>query len=154
MTDLLVGVLLDDGKEFVVDITGVTATPAVPSKFAIGSRVRVTNADKSYPKFDDLAKTLNLSKFAIGRKAVAKTMGIVVGSCVHPVDSSITVIAVRGEDGAEFLFDSLGIELAPASSNAWPIGARITVSNSDKVQRDFCFHFNIPLVVLSCMKFG
>ena len=78
-----IGVLLDSGNEFVVDSAGITQAPSISKKFPAGCRVRARNADKLYPKFDEMAKTLCLGKFVINSKPASGICATVLGSCIE-----------------------------------------------------------------------
>eukprot|EP01010_Urceolus_cornutus_P005021 NODE_846_length_1287_cov_266.356220_g644_i0.p1 GENE.NODE_846_length_1287_cov_266.356220_g644_i0~~NODE_846_length_1287_cov_266.356220_g644_i0.p1 ORF type:complete len:385 (-),score=108.63 NODE_846_length_1287_cov_266.356220_g644_i0:132-1232(-) len=133
MSELIFGVRTDDGRDFVLDAAGLTLTPNVSAQLPTGARVRVTNPDKTFSKFDSVAEKLNLGKWTAGNKPAEGTVGVVVGSVHHPSDEAVTIVGLRSEAGIDFLVEAEGLTIAPSASKALPNGTIVSVVNADKV---------------------
>lgn len=77
---LVIGVRTETGQEFLVGEDGLDLVPHEDSDFPFGTRVKVTDIGKVYPKFDEKAFQMALTRWVNGEKPSTVLTGKVLGS--------------------------------------------------------------------------
>lgn len=156
----VIGIRTAKGQDFVIAPEGLELVSNASEKYPVGARVYITSVDKLYPKMEDVAKTLGLSRWVSGAKpiipqvpaaptgeansdesapkkrklnrALMTCAGEVRGSTHHP-DGEIIIVGVRTETGQEFLVAEDGLQLIPNEHADFPFGTRVKIADTGKV---------------------
>lgn len=77
---IVVGVRTETGQEFLVAEDGLEGIPQEDADFPCGARVKITDTGKTYPKFDEKAYQMVLTRWVLGETPTTILTGKVVGS--------------------------------------------------------------------------
>lgn len=98
-----------------------TITKAIDSIFNAGDVVTVTDAGATYSTYTQMATYLGLTEYVMGRNPLKRGDKVtVVSSAMHESSYYGEVVAVRTEDGKEFMIGARGIS-EPMEANGGPI---------------------------------
>ena len=75
----VIGVRTETGQDFLVAEDGLRLIPNVDGDVKSDTRVRITDAGKVYPKFDEKAYELGLSRWVLGDKPISDKPSALIG---------------------------------------------------------------------------
>ena len=155
----VIGIRTVKGQDFVIAPEGLESAPNESENFPVGCRVYISNIDKLYTKMDEVARSMNLSRWAAGAKPTIpvspstdkeatgddpapkkRKLGRPLMSCAAEVKGSIQhpsgsgcVIGVRTETGQEFLVAEEGLQRIPDQHPDFSYSTRVKITDPGKV---------------------